>query len=64
MNILKEQKLKRAKELAVYLGVGLSTIWKWTKDGKIKAHKISSRVTVFDIDEVHKDLGICTQKDI
>ena len=27
----------RAKELAEYLGIGLSTVWKWSKDGKIKS---------------------------
>ncbi|WP_164469440.1 helix-turn-helix transcriptional regulator [Aliarcobacter cryaerophilus] len=48
----------RAKELAEYLGIGLSTVWKWTKDGKIKAYNISKGVTVFDINEVLEDLGI------
>ena len=48
----------RAKELAEYLGIGLSTVWKWVKDGKIKAHKISTGVTVFDINEVLIDLGM------
>ena len=53
----KEIKKKyRAKELALYIGVGLSTIWRWTKEGKIRSQKISSGVTVFDIDEVRLDL--------
>jgi excisionase family DNA binding protein len=53
----KEIKKKyRAKELALYIGVGLSTIWRWTKEGKIRSQKISSGVTVFDIDEVKSDL--------
>ena len=52
-------KLKyRAKELAEYLSVGLSTIWKWAKDGKIRPHNISKGVTVFDINEVLIDLGM------
>lgn len=34
----------RAKELAEYLSVGLSTIWKWAKDGKIRPHNISKGV--------------------
>ena len=52
-------KLKyRAKELAEYLGIGLSTVWKWAKEGKIKAHNISKGVTVFDINEVLIDLGM------
>ncbi|MFW3354945.1 helix-turn-helix transcriptional regulator [Aliarcobacter butzleri] len=53
----KEIKKKyRAKELALYIGVGLSTIWRWTKEGKIRSQKISRGVTVFDIDEVKSDL--------
>jgi len=37
----------RAKEAAKYLGVGLSTIWHYAKQGKIKAYKLSDRVTIF-----------------
>lgn len=48
----------RAKELAEYLGIGLSTVWKWVKEERIKAHKISAGVTVFDIEEVLINLGI------
>ena len=48
----------RAKELAEYLGIWLSTVWKWAKEGKIKAHNISKGVTVFDINEVLSDLGM------
>ncbi len=51
------KKKYRAKELAIYLGVGLSTIWRWTKQGKIKSHKLSSGVTVFDIDEINSILN-------
>ena len=46
----------RAKPLALYIGVGVSTIWRWAKEGKIRSQKISSGVTVFDIDEVKSDL--------
>ena len=56
-----ENKIKikyRAKELAEYLGIGLSTVWKWAKDGKIKPHNLSKGVTVFDINEVLLDLGM------
>ena len=48
----------RAKELAEYLGIGLSTVWKWSKDKKIKSYVISKGVTVFDINEVLDNLGI------
>ena len=54
----REKKKYRAKELAEYLGIGLSTVWKWAKEGKIKAHNISKGVTVFDINEVLVDLGM------
>ena len=56
-----ENKIKtkyRAKELAEYLGIGLSTVWKWAKDGKIRPHYLSKGVTVFDINEVLLDLGM------
>lgn len=37
----------RPKDAAKYLGVGLSTIWLYVKQGKIPAYKISDRVTIF-----------------
>ena len=55
-NINNTQKFMRAKELAKYLGVGLSTIWLWNKQGKITSKKISDRVTLFDVVEVEKAL--------
>jgi len=36
----------RAKEAAKYLGVGLSTIWLYIKQEKLKAYKLSDRVTI------------------
>ena len=48
------KKYLRAKEVAQYLGVGLSTVWRYAKTGKLTAKRISQRVTVFDIDEVNK----------
>ncbi|WP_323657904.1 helix-turn-helix transcriptional regulator [Aliarcobacter butzleri] len=53
---LQPAKFKRAKDLAKHLGVGLSTIWKWSKDGKIKPIKLSERVTVFNVLDVEKAL--------
>lgn len=52
------KKKYRAKELAVHIGVGVSTIWRWAKEGKIKPYKISTGVTVFDVNEVMSDLGM------
>jgi len=49
-NLIKEN--YRAKEAAVYIGVGLSTIWLWAKQGKITAYKLSDRVTIFKRDEL------------
>lgn len=53
---LQTKKYMRAKELAKHLGVGLSTAWKWAKDGKIKPIKLSERVTVFNVEDVEKAL--------
>lgn len=53
---IQTKKMYRAKELAEYLGVGLSTIWRYASQRKIKAYKLSGGVTVFNIDEVTRDL--------
>ena len=37
----------RAKEASTYLACGVSTLWLWVKQGKIKAYKLSDRVTIF-----------------
>ncbi len=42
----------RAKDAHKYIGVGLSTLWLYVKQGKIKAYKISDRVTVFKKSEL------------
>ncbi len=42
----------RAKEVANYLGIGLSTVWLYAKQGKITAYKLSPRVTIFKKDEL------------
>ena len=52
-----EKKYLRAKKVAKYMGIGLSTVWLYAKQGKITPIKISSRVTVFDINEVDKFLN-------
>ena len=49
-------KFMRAKQLALHLGIGLSTVWAYVKQGKITANKISDRVTLFDVIEVEKAL--------
>lgn len=56
LNEIKKQKYMRARELANHLGVGLSTIWLWSKQKKISSKKLSERVTVFEVAEVEKAL--------
>jgi len=48
------KKYLRAKEVAEYIGVGLSTVWLYASNGTLTPKKISSRVTVFSIDEIDK----------
>jgi predicted DNA-binding transcriptional regulator AlpA len=48
------KKYYRAKEVAQYLSIGLSTCWLYAKEGKLTPIKLSPRVTVFDIDEINK----------
>ena len=42
----------RAKEASRYLACGVSTLWLWVKQGKIKAYKLSDRVTIFKRSEL------------
>ena len=42
----------RAKGAAEFMQCGLSTVWLWAKQGKIKAYKISDRVTIFKRSEL------------
>jgi len=49
-----EKENYRPKEAAKYLGVGLSTIWRYIKDGKLQAHRIGPRVTVIHRLELEK----------
>jgi predicted site-specific integrase-resolvase len=52
----------RAKRLAELLGVGISTVWYYVKQGKIKSIKLSDRVTVFNLEAVEKALGLNIEK--
>jgi predicted DNA-binding transcriptional regulator AlpA len=42
-----ENKYMRVKQTAQYMGIGVSSVWLYTKQGKIKAIKLSDRVTVW-----------------
>ena len=48
----KRKQYLRAREVAEYLGIGLSTVWLYAKQGKLNPKKVSQRVTVFDYSEV------------
>ncbi|NQY24926.1 MAG: helix-turn-helix domain-containing protein [Campylobacteraceae bacterium] len=52
---IQTKKYYRAKELAEYLSCGVSSIWRFNKQGKIKAYKMGGNITVFNIDEIEKD---------
>lgn len=46
------KKYLRANEVAEYIGIGLSTVWLYAKQGKLTPKKLSTRVTVFSIQEI------------
>ena len=47
------KKYYRAKEVAQHLSIGLSTVWLYAKQGRLTPKKLSSRVTVFSIEEIN-----------
>ena len=47
-------KYLRAKEMAKYLNIGLSTVWLYAKQGKLTPKRLSERVTLFSIDEADR----------
>ena len=44
----------RAKGAAEHLGVGLSTVWLYAKQGKINPIKLSDRVTIFKKEDLDR----------
>ena len=42
----------RAKEAAEYLGIALSTVWLYAKQGRLNPIKLSPRITVFKKDDL------------
>lgn len=53
MNLSTELPKKlRAKQVSKEFGIGLSTVWLYAKEGKLTPIKVSSRITVFDSQEV------------
>ncbi|MDD4330045.1 MAG: DNA-binding protein [Aliarcobacter sp.] len=58
VNSFQTKKMYRAKEVAQLLGIGLSTVWLFAKQGKLTPKKLSEKVTVFSIDEINKNFGL------
>ena len=50
----------RPKEASHYLGIGLSTLWLYAKQGKITPIKLSQRVTIFPKSEL--DIENCSEE--
>lgn len=42
----------RVKEVAQYMGISVSTVWLFTKQGKLNAIKLSDRVTVWRLSDI------------
>ena len=55
---MQKPKYLRSKELAIYLGIGESTVWLYVKQGKLMKHKISAKVTLFDVYQAEKSLNL------
>lgn len=49
-----ETKYLRAKKMAKYLNIGLSTVWLYAKQGKLTPKKLSGRVTLFSVEEADR----------
>ena len=54
----------RAKDAAKYLGIAESTLWRWTKEGLLKATKIGYRVTVWELLELDRFRLVGRQKSV
>lgn len=55
MSIIKSTELPRklrAKQIVEEFSIGLSTVWLYAKEGKLTPIRVSSRVTVFDTNQV------------
>ncbi|WP_263833858.1 helix-turn-helix transcriptional regulator [Sulfurospirillum oryzae] len=50
----------RAKQVAAENSIGLSTVWRYAKLGKLTPIRVTDGVTVFDRDEVNALFGCKT----
>lgn len=53
-----QPKFFRPKEAAEVGRVGLSTLWSYIKQGKLKTHKPSPRVTLLNAQDVYEFFGL------
>jgi len=49
----------RPKEASQYLGIGLSTVWLYVKQGKLNPIKLSKRVTIFKRSDLDNYINSC-----
>jgi len=54
----------RAKEVATYLSIGLSTVWLFAKQGKLKPKKLGERTTVFLKSEIDEWVASCGKDEV
>ena len=47
----------KAKEVRSILGITQQTLYNWTKEGKIKFHKISDHLNIYDDNSVYALIG-------
>ena len=47
-----QNKALRAKEAANILGISTSTLWRWSKEGRLTVRKIGPRVSIWSRKEV------------
>ncbi len=53
-----QNKVLRARQCAEFLGIGLSTFWRWVHQGKIpRGTQLSARCTVWRFDVLEKFLS-------
>lgn len=51
------KRMLRAKEVAANYGIGLSTVWYFSKQKLITPIKVSEKVTVFNVKELDEFFG-------
>ena len=51
-NAIVKNKALRARDAAALLGISVSTLWRWTKEGKFNAKKLGPRTTVWSQEEI------------